>query len=398
MEKRVLTSNNALRLAACILLTWLTAACSSQAEKGAVLNENEPAILAETNNSEEWEVEYGAAHCFPVDQDAFDHPIDEFALPLAPEDNIWPKVQRGLTLEYVDHKAVRQQLNWYVKNPRYLDRVQKRAARYMYHVVEKLHENDMPYDFALLPIIESAYEPFSYSHGQASGLWQFIPMTATRFKLSRNWWHDERRNVDKSTQAAIDYLSYLHGFFDGDWLLAIAAYNAGEGTVRKAVRRNKKKGKPTDFWHLDLPKETTAYVPKLIALTEIFRNPEKYNTPIVKINNQPYYAGIELESQIDLSQAAGLIDISVEELYYLNPGLNRWATPPVKSYVLKVPIDKVDEFNRAISLLPKEQRINWYRHTVQRGDSLISIAKSYNSHTELIKEANQLSKQPYCYR
>ena len=339
----------------------------------------------------EWHAESGVMHCFPVEQSAIERPIDELVLPVGPGENIWPIIQQGLAFEYVDHIAVRQQLNWYKKNPKYLARVQQRASRYLYHVVEALHEKEVPLDIALLPIIESAYEPFAYSHGQASGLWQFIPMTGKRFKLERDWWQDERRDVLQSSEAAAKYLSYLHRYFDGDWQLAVAAYNAGEGNVRKAVRKNQKKGLPIDFFSLDLPRETTAYVPKLIALAEIFRNPEKYGIELLPIENKPYFDEVILDSQLDLAQAAKLIDVPIEEIYYLNAGLNRWATPPGDSYSFKVPVDKKQLLIDELAKLPASERGNWHRYTIKNGDSLGSIAEAFNSRVSLIQEVNNLN-------
>ena len=363
-----------------ITILFLTA-CSNQAsiEKPVI---EEPAL--------NWKISISETRCFPVSEDIFNHPIDYLPLPVAPNESIWPRIQSGLTLEYIDHKSVRQQLNWYKKHPQYFERVQKRAARYFYHIANRLHEENVPYDLILLPIVESAYEPFAYSHGQASGLWQFIPGTGKRFKLEQNWWTDERRDAVESTDAAIKYLKYLHRFFDGDWLLAIAAYNSGEGTVRKAIRKNKKAGKPTDFWHLDLPKETSAYVPKMIALTEIFRNPIKYNIELVDIANQAYFQEVELDAQLDLSQAALLADVSIEEIYYLNSGLNRWATPPSKNYRLKLPINTIDVFKKNLSKLPESQRVTWHRHIIKSGESLSVIAKKYNSNSQLIRDVNKL--------
>ena len=338
-----------------------------------------------------WEVADDDVRCFPVDQDLFNHPIDELILPLSQTDSIWPRIQEGLYLEYVDNKSVNQQLNWYKSHPEYIKRVQMRAARYLYHIVNRLHEEQVPYDIALLPIVESAYEPFSYSHGQASGLWQFIPGTGKRFKLEQGWWYDGRRDAVASTDAAIAYLKYLHRYFDKDWQLAIAAYNSGEGTVRKAIRKNKAAGKGTDFWSLDLPRETRAYVPKMIALSELFRNPEKYDIELLHIDNQPFFTSISLESQLDLAQAAKLSGISIEELYYLNSGLNRWATPPNKNYDFKIPMTNVKEFQQALAELPKDQRVTWHRHTIKSGESLSVIAQKYNSEKGLICEVNNLT-------
>ena len=332
----------------------------------------------------------GQFRCYPIDNDAFDHPVDFLPLPVAPSENIWPRVQHELSLKYRNDPRVQAQLNWYVRHPEYFKRVQIRASRFLYHILEELHQQNAPVDLALLPIVESAYEPFAYSHGQAAGLWQFIPMTADRFKLERNWWIDERRDAVESTRAAIKYLSYLSRYFDGDWELAIAAYNAGEGRVRKAVKRNQKAGKPIDFWHLDLPVETSAYVPKMIALSELFRDPNKYGLELIDISNEPYFADVTLDTQIDLAQAAELADIDMDELYYLNAGLNRWATPPSGSYKLKLPKEKVASFESALKQLPIKERITWHRYIVQSGDNLSSIAKTFNSQIDAIRAANKL--------
>lgn len=343
-----------------------------------------------TRELPEWLVQESDWHCYPIDEYSLTENSDADYFPLAPDDNIWPRLQAGLILPYVDDSRVNAQLRWYVNNPQYLERVQQRAGRYLFYVMDSLHRNDAPYDIALLPIIESAYEPFSYSHGQASGLWQFIPMTGRRFQLKQDWWYDGRRDVVESTQAAISYLRYLHRFFDEDWELALAAYNAGEGTVRKAVQKNRQRNKPTDFWHLDLPPETLAYVPKMIALAEIFRHPERYDIPLLSIPNKPYFVEVELDGQLDLMQAAELANISIEELYYLNPGFNRWATPPGKGYTLKIPVSAEMDFTSALAQLPTDQRVTWQRHTIRVGDSLNSIAKQYNSDIDWIKQINKL--------
>lgn len=339
----------------------------------------------------EWLALESDYHCYPVDESQFNNQQHEVHFPLSPDDDIWPRLQAGLMLEYVDHPSVNAQRDWYLKNPQYLQRVQERANRYLFHILEMLHEHDVPYDIALMPIVESAYQAFAYSHGQAAGLWQFIPMSGRRFGLQQNWWKDDRRDVVESTRAAIAYLNYLHGFFDGDWLLAFAAYNAGEGTVRNAIRRNARRGQPTDFWHLDLPRETRAYVPKIIALSDIFRNAAQYDIPLLPISNQPYFTSVRLDSQLDLLQAAELAGISIEELYFLNPGLNRWATPPGEDYALKIPVHNAMDFTANLAALPREQRITWQRHTIRQGESLISIARQYRTDKSWIKQVNSLN-------
>ena len=174
-----------------------------------------------------------------------------------PED-LWAKLRQEFTLPNQDNERIRVQRNWYAKHPQYMQRVSERSRRYARHIYQELSRRNMPAEIALLPIVESAYDPFAYSHGRAAGLWQFIPATGKRFGLKQDWWYDGRRDLLDSTNAALDYLQYLNKRFKGDWLLALAAYNSGEGTVSKAVRRNRKKGKPVTFWDLKLPKETRA--------------------------------------------------------------------------------------------------------------------------------------------
>lgn len=338
----------------------------------------------------EWLVEESDWHCYPLDEYSLSESRKNYHLPVSPNDDLWPRLQAGLILEYVDHPAVNSQIRWYANNPKYMERVQQRALRYLFFILDSLHQHDAPYDIALLPIIESAYEPFAYSHGQASGLWQFIPMTGKRFQLKQDWWYDGRRDTVEATRAAISYLRYLHRFFEEDWQLALAAYNAGEGTVRRAIKKNEQLNKPTDFWHLDLPPETRAYVPKMIALAEVFRDPARYNLPLLSIPNKPYFVEVPLDGQLDLMQAAELAKISIEELYYLNPGFNRWATPPGKGFSLKIPVSAELDFKTNLAQLPANQRVTWQRHTIKKGDSLNSIARQYNSDIDWIKQINKL--------
>lgn len=370
---------------ALITISLLLAACSSSPT-----NKGHTDLAALKPTKHEFHTHVNSWHCFPLDESALDN-TDKANRPLAPNDNLWLRLQDGLILEYVNNREVNAQINFYSKNAVYLERVQKRASPYLHFIIEALEQHDLPLDIALLPIVESAYQPFSYSHGQASGLWQFIPMTGNRFKLRQDWWYDGRRDVVESTYAAIHYLSYLHRFFDGDWLLALAAYNAGEGTVQRAMRANQRSNKPTDFWSLNLPKETRAYVPKMIALAEIFRRPEHYNVSFAYIPNTPHFSTIGLEEQIDLMQAAELAGISIDDLYYLNPGYNRWATPPGSHHTLKLPTQVIEVFQQALDSLPSNQRISWQRHIIQKGESLNSIAKKYQSNIAWIQEVNQLN-------
>ncbi|MEE8379126.1 MAG: transglycosylase SLT domain-containing protein, partial [Gammaproteobacteria bacterium] len=184
-------------------------------------------------------------------------------------DDIWQRIRDGFRLEGQDHRFVKPYIDWYAKHQAYLDRVVERARPYLYDIVEEIDARDMPMEIALLPVVESAFQPFAYSPGRAAGIWQFIPATGKMYGLKQNWWYDGRRDVPAATKAALKYLSRLHKRFDGDWLLALASYNSGEGRVARAIRKNKKKGRPTDFWSLDLPAETKGYVPKLLAISAI---------------------------------------------------------------------------------------------------------------------------------
>ena len=226
----------------------------------------------------------------------------------------------------------------------------------------------MPAEIALLPIVESAYDPFAYSHGRAAGLWQFVPATGKRFGLKQDWWYDGRRDILDSTAAALDYLQYLHKRFKGDWLLALAAYNSGEGTVSKAQRKNRKKGKPVGFWDLALPGETRDYVPKLIALKQLVATPSVYGIKLEGVPNRPYFAVVETAAQIDLAVAADLAGLELDKLYRLNPGFNQWATSPDGPHRLLIPVDQADMFRQAVA---DNELDRWLHHLpVRAGDTV----------------------------
>ncbi len=287
-------------------------------------------------------------------------------------------------------RRVAQQFDWYQRHPDYMRRVLRRAEPYLFHIVQSLEARDMPGELALLPIVESAFDPFAYSHGRASGLWQFIPGTGKRFGLKQNWWYDGRRDITESTRAALDYLEYLSDLFDGDYLLAVAAYNSGEGIVRRAVKRNRAAGKATDFWALNLPRETRAYVPKLLALRELVRDPGSYGLKLPAIADQPYFDIVPTGGQIDLALAADLADMDLDELYLLNPGFNRWATDPDGPHRLLVPMARAGSLATALASLPPTERVRWQRHRIRPGDNLGSIAARYGTTVALIKDVNNL--------
>ncbi|WHI49797.1 LysM peptidoglycan-binding domain-containing protein [Microbulbifer sp. MLAF003] len=308
-----------------------------------------------------------------------------------PPTDIWERLRRGFRLNHrVDNTKVQDYIAYFSRNEGYMARVSERSRRYIFHVVEELEEANLPLELALLPIVESAYDPFAYSHARASGMWQFIPSTGRSFGLQQNWWYDGRRDVHESTRAAVKYFNYLMERFDGDWELALAAYNAGEGTVRRAVERNRRKGLGTSFWDLKLPRETKRYVPQLLALAEVVSRPDYYKVPLHDIANEPYYARVDVGSQIDMAQAAELAEIEVDELYLLNPGYNRWATDPNGNHQLLIPIENQDVFEAALKELPENQRVTWQRYTINRGDTLSTIARRYQTTVSAIRETNKL--------
>ncbi len=319
-------------------------------------------------------------------------PVDGASLPSSPAGpgDVLSRLRRSFDLSYDDNPRTAAERDWFVKHPDYLDRVFRRAQRYMPYIVQELQRRDMPLELALLPIVESAYDPFAYSHGRAAGLWQMIPGTARRFGVRQNWWYDGRRDVVDSTRAALDYLEYLLELNDGDWLNAIASYNSGEGNVLRAVRRNRKAGKPTDFWHLKLPKETSMYVPKLLALVEIVSDPAKFNLTLPVVLDERQFVVADIGSQLDLSLAAELAGVDVDTVYRYNPGYNRWSTDPAGPHRLVVPAAIAADFERALADVPAGERVRWKRHKVKSGEAISQIAQKYNTTVPTIRSANNL--------
>ena len=307
-----------------------------------------------------------------------------------PSNDLLAHLRAGFSFDPKMNKRIQGQLDWFVRNPAYVERVFTRAQRYLPFIMAELEARDLPLELALLPIVESAYDPFAYSHGRAAGLWQIIPGTGRRFGIRQNWWYDGRRDAIDSTYGALDYLAYLHKFNKGDWELAIASYNSGEGNVRKAVRRNQARSKPTDFWNLSLSRETSSYVPKLLALVALVRDPEAYGLTLPEIVNEPQFAIADVGGQLDLALAAELAGIELDTLYAYNAGFNRWATDPGGPHRLVLPIEVADTFNAALAAVPDNERVRWQRHQVKNGEAISQIAERYNTTLSLIRAANNL--------
>ena len=317
--------------------------------------------------------------------------IEASLLETRQKNNAWYRLQQGMQLTPVDNARVKAQLKWFLDHPGYLQRVMERARPILPFVLDELEERNLPSELALLPIVESAYQAFAYSHGRASGMWQIIPSTGRFLGLKQNWWYDGRRDIIESTHAAISYLDSLAQEFDGDWELALAAYNAGPGRIRSAVRYNKKRKRKTDFWHLTkIRNETRNYVPKLFALRELFSHPEKYELDLIPVGNEVSYEVVELDGQIDLALAADLAGITINQLYQLNPAFNRWATAPDGPHRLLLPRDKAEQFKQAVAKVPPSKRINWVRHKIRNGETLSHISKKYRTTVGLIKKVNNI--------
>ena len=332
----------------------------------------------------------------PVGAEGLSDPGSRTLAGLTPEQypDVFDRIRAGFKLEDVDSPRVDQQLAFYANNPEYLERVFGRAGLYLHHIVQEIEAPGMPLELALLPVVESAFEPYAQSWVRANGLWQFMPGTGERFGLKQDWWYDGRRDVLASTRAALDYLQYMHDEFFDDWLLAIAAYNCGEFRVQREVAANRAKGLPVDFFSLKLPAETRAYVPKLLAMRRLVANPEDYGISFSPIPNEPYFAKVDTGGQLDLSLAAELAGITVDEVYELNPGFHRWATDPAGPHVLLLPRDSADAFRRNLDLLSPDERVRVSIHKVARGESIATIAKRYKTQPIVIRDMNSLGSEP----
>ena len=329
--------------------------------------------------------------------------FEELYLNSEPGHSIWPRLRAGFQISMdgsngdgSNGKAqslpaeVKQELAWFAKYPDYMQRVMRRADPFLYYILEEAEKRNLPTELVLLPIVESAYQPFAYSHGRAAGIWQFIPSTGRSYGLKQNWWYDGRRDIYASTQAALNFLENLNKLFKGDWMLALAAYNSGSGTVQRAIKRNKKLHRPTDFWHLKLPKETRAYVPKLLALKEVVTSPEKYSISLRCISNAPGFKQVKTTAQIDLALAAELAEIDLETLYNYNPAFNRWATDPDGPHSLLLPVDSAEIFEENYAALPADKHLRWSRHKIKSGETLSHIAVKYNTSVKHLKKVNKI--------
>jgi len=341
------------------------------------------------------------------------HPFgkQKYNVPVKYKNTVWERLLSLYSLPDIENERINRELNWYLRHPAYLARVQQRAEPYLHLILDEVEAKNIPGELALLPIVESAFLPEAYSKSDASGLWQFIPATGRLYGLQQNAWYDGRRDVYASTKAATSFLKHLGETFDGDWHLALASYNYGKGNVRKAIEKNENLNLPTDYWSLDLPKETEDYVPRLLAIAKIFANADKYNIDLLHIPNQPYCELVDVKSQLDLNKAAELANVPLNEFLKLNPGFNYSSTAPQGPHHLLIPAAKAQSFKENLAQLPHHERVDMKRyhdetmaqnrrdeiqavpsqHKVKAGENLVSIADKNNTTPQSIRQANNLS-------
>ncbi len=316
-------------------------------------------------------------------------PLPAPARPAAYQD-LWDRIRAGFALPSFDHPYVRYYERWNQDRPEYLKQLVDRGRLYLHYIVEEVEKRGLPLEIALLPVIESAFKPNAYSRARAAGLWQFMPATGRRFGLKQNWWYDGRRDVVRSTQAALNYLETLHREFKGDWLLALAAYNAGERRVARAIAANRKRNRPTDYQSLRLKAETRRYVPKLIAFKNLVTNPKRYGLHLEPVPNRAYFTSVELKSQMDLGVVSELAGISQSEFRKLNPAFRRWATDPDGPHDILIPVHAQSSVQAGLAALPPHRYMRWTRHKIRRGESLSTIARRHGVSVRAIKTANKL--------
>ncbi len=378
-------SSERLFLPLCISLAALSCAQLPEQDPIAATNAEPTTLVMALNLDKPSELDDKTLKAEPLDQAENTELVE--TLPT----DLWQRLRSGfaLTPERIPASVVKQR-DWYLRNPSYLKTVFGRAEPFIFYVTEQLAEAGLPLELALLPIVESTYDPLAYSHSHAVGLWQFIPSTGESLGLRRDRWYDGRRDVVDSTGAAITYLTRLHRRFDNDWLLALAAYNSGQGYVSKSIRRNRKAQKDTDFWSIKLPRETRNYVPQLLALATLIRDPEKYGIELPAIANQPFFEIVEINSQIDLRTVVELSGIELADFTRLNPAFRRSLTPPQKTHNLLLPVGTAQPLRDMLATTDPRSWVPYTEYAVTYGDTLSEIAERFDIPTAWLRERNNL--------
>jgi len=304
--------------------------------------------------------------------------------------DVWERIRRGYAVPNLNSPLVDKWTAYYAAHPQSLQRMADRSGKYLYYIVDEINRRGLPTELALLPFVESAYNPNAYSRARASGLWQFIPSTGTAFNLEQNYWRDQRRDPIASTNAALDYLEYLFEY-QGDWFLAFASYNWGEGSVKRAISKNVAAGKPADYRYLKMPAETANYVPKLQAIKNIIANPAKYAVVLPIVSNDPYFVTISKDRDIDLAVAAKLAEMSIEEFSELNPSFNQGVIMADLKPEIILPLDKAPLYLANLAAYEGDLT-SWKKYPARQGESLNEIAKKFNVSAPAIRRANNMNR------
>ena len=300
--------------------------------------------------------------------------------------DLWNRIRQGFVLDDVDGPLVTEAEDWYAARPDYVARMVERSRRYLYYIVVEVEKRGMPLEVALLPMIESAYNPMAYSRSRASGIWQFIPSTGKRYGMEQNWWFDERRDVVAATEGALDYLQALYADF-GDWYLALAAYNWGEGAVHRAIATNQKRGKPTDYFSLKMPAETRKYVPKLQAVKNIVSDPERFDLTLADIPDAPYFTVVHTTKKMDVKAAAELAEMPLDEFLSLNPQHNRPVIAGADEATVLLPYDKAELFAAKLELTDQPM-VTWQAYKLKANESLAQVASRFGLSLETLRTVN----------
>jgi membrane-bound lytic murein transglycosylase D len=302
--------------------------------------------------------------------------------------DLWDRIRNGFALAEFDSQEVRDSEDFYVSQPEYMQRVFQRSKRYLFHIVEEVERRGMPAEIALLPVIESAFNPLAYSPSHASGIWQIIPSTAKTLGLKQNWWYDGRRDIIAATNAALNYLQKLYRIF-GDWELVLASYNWGEGAVERSLNKNRNSGLPPDFRNISLPPETQNYVPRLIAIKNIISNPAIFGIELEPVPNEPYFEKVVATRHMDVKLAAKLANISVDEFSALNPAHNRPVINTDRPHTLLFPVDKAETFATNLQNHGKPL-VSWQAYQAKKGETAESIAKRCGISVRRLKQVNDI--------
>lgn len=394
-------TSNSIRLVYSLLcsLLFVITGCAEKTTKHVFMSEIAPPVeqqiytgsfQAESNNDNKSIVD---APLIQVDSVVEDNPVSIVDSVVKVEHKtVWDRLFSLYTMPEIDNHRIEREVQRYLKHPKFLTKLQQRAEPYLHFILDEIEAKKLPGEFALLPVVESAFIPDARSKSSALGLWQFMPVTGRVFGLEQNWWYDGRKDIYKSTQAAATYLKQLSELHNGDWALALASYNAGNGYIRKAIRRNKKKNRSTDYWSLSLHKETMGYVPKLMAIAKIFAHAKDYKIPLLDIPNKPYFSIVSIDSPLDLDIAAKIAKMPVDDFVKLNPAFKRSRVNKKGSYQLLVKAGMEEGFKSRLANTPKKDWIKpSLRHKVKSGENLGVIAQKYNTSVYALRKNNRLA-------